>query len=110
MRNRIASGIGVAAIVVAALTGCNVSASVGGNTISQAELEKETANVLQPKFNVPITAHCKGGLKAEAGATQECVIEGDGQWQLVTTTATDDKGKFNANAIPGTVAKPDWVK
>jgi hypothetical protein len=59
---------------------------------------------------VPITAHCKGGLKAEAGATQECVIEGDGQWQLVTTTATDDKGKFNANAIPGTVAKPDWVK
>lgn len=105
MRTRIACGVGAAAMLLATLTGCTVT-----KTVSQSELETKTTEALQPKFNEVITTHCKGGLTAKTGSTQECVITAGGQWQLVTVTATDDSGKFNANAIPGTVPQPEWVK
>lgn len=38
----------------------------------------------------------------------ECALTDGNQWQLVT--ATDDDGKFNAQAIHGVVGKPAGAK
>ncbi len=110
MRTRFATGIGAAALVVASLTGCNLSASVG-KTISQSELESKAKAALQPQVQVTLNQlKCKGALEAKAGATQECAIEFDGKWQMVAANATDDKGNFHVKTVPGIVAQPDWAK
>ncbi|MFT4200780.1 DUF4333 domain-containing protein [Gordonia sp. (in: high G+C Gram-positive bacteria)] len=106
MRTKIAAGVAALAIGVGAMAGCSVE-----KTVSQSELESKSKEVLQPKYNVPLNqVKCKGGLKAKAGSTQQCALEGGGQWQLLTATATDDSGKFTVNAIPGVVAQPEWAK
>ncbi|MFT3661788.1 MAG: DUF4333 domain-containing protein [Gordonia sp. (in: high G+C Gram-positive bacteria)] len=105
MRTRIAGGIAAAALTLTALTGCSF-----GKSIDKAELETQTQKALQPQFSLPITVQCKGDLKAEEGATQECALEGASEWQLVTVTATGDDGTFNAKAVPGVVDKPSWAK
>jgi len=108
MRTTIIRAVGAGALIVATtLTGCSFSAS---KTINQSELEAKTAQALQPKFNETITAHCKGGLKAKVGETQECAITAGGKWQLVTAKATDDNGKFHVNTVPGIVPQPEWAK
>ncbi|MFZ2511394.1 MAG: DUF4333 domain-containing protein [Gordonia sp. (in: high G+C Gram-positive bacteria)] len=104
MRTKIAASIGAAALMIVGLAGCSVS-----KTIDQSELQTKTAQALQPSFNQPITVECKGSLEAKVGATQECALTDGTLWQLVTVTATDDEGKFNAEAVPGVVEKPDWA-
>ncbi|GED96172.1 DUF4333 domain-containing protein [Gordonia crocea] len=111
MRATIIRAVGAGALVFAtALTGCSVSGSAG-KTISQSELESKSKAALQPQVQVTLNQlKCKGGLKAEAGATQECAIEFGGKWQLVAVNATDDKGNFHVKTVPGIVPQPDWAK
>lgn len=111
MKTRIACGIGAAAVVVAGLTGCHVSASAG-KTISQSQLESKGKEALQGQVQVTLDQFkCKGDLDAKAGATQQCAISYDGgKWQIVTATATDDKGAFHVNTVPGVIPEPDWAK
>lgn len=104
MRTKIAAYIGATALAVAGLTGCSST-----KTVDQSELENKTAEALQSSYNVKITVYCKGPLTVKTGEKQECALTDNDQWQLVTVTATNDDGQFNADAIPGVVPKPDWV-
>ncbi|MFT3901529.1 MAG: DUF4333 domain-containing protein [Gordonia sp. (in: high G+C Gram-positive bacteria)] len=105
MRTKIAAGIGMLAISMGALAGCSFEKSV-----SKSDLEAKSKDAIAAQVPGLTQVKCKGNLKAKAGEKQECAIEHHGNWQLLTATATDDKGKFNVNTVPGLVPQPEWAK
>ena len=83
----------LAAVVVA--TGCSLS--VGGKTMPQAEVEKQTAVELGKKVGIPTDqvppVKCPGDLKAKVGTQMTCVLGDPGGKSyntLLTVTKVDD--------------------
>lgn len=85
------------------LSACDGEVSVGNDSISSSELEKQTASALTAETGEePASVTCPDDVDAEKGATSTCEIEDqmgnlyDGK---ITITSVDDDGnaKFNVN-------------
>ena len=79
------------AAVVAALTltGCSFEASVGGNSVDEADLEQQISDQLEEQVGqAPEEIDCPGDLDAEVDATIECKLNDNGESYPVSVTVT----------------------
>ena len=87
------------------LAGCS-----GEKQVAEAEVEEQAATQLAAQVNQPKPdIDCPGPLKAEVGATLDCVltVQGDAQRFPVTVTATSIEGdKVNFDVQVGDAPLP----
>lgn len=72
--------------------GCSAEVGIGDNVISESDLEDEVAQQLAKQVNQPEPdIDCPDGLKAEVGASTQCVlsVKGDSDRYAVTVTVNE---------------------
>jgi hypothetical protein len=104
MTHRTAVAITVAAVLLAPTAGCSALRAGGGEAVSAPDLQKDITDRLTQAGHPPKSVSCKGGLKAEAGASTRCdVVLGDTNSiePVVTVTAVDPVTYSVAPAVSG---------
>lgn len=95
------------ATLMLALTSCSGEVSIGGSSVSQADLEEQVAAQLTPQDQATVEATCQGDLAAEVGATQECSVTVGDHDVAVLVTATSVEGSDVVFDLVPTLAQAD---
>lgn len=81
--------------------GCKASVKVGADEVSEAAVEEQASLQLAKQVgHTPPDIDCPGPLKAEKGATIECVLSVRSEptrYPVTITVTSIDKGTENAN-------------
>lgn len=89
MKTYVARSAAAIALAVFALAGCSGEVSVGGNSVSQSELEQLISDKLEEEVGQkPDNIDCPDGLDAKVGAKQTCTLTAGEDSLSVSVVAT----------------------